>query len=143
MWVLAFQRTVRIPSSPTNATVAVPILSLPFDSFKICVYSRHRKLEISYTMISLVYGRSVPKLAPFPHRYTDPFLGRSARVFCDTAPAGSVGDPTVWCSGFTGHDSERRDEILLRHFYGTFRPRHDPLICSSEFDNAFCQLQRR
>ena len=69
------------------------------------------------------------KLAPSPHGHTDPFFGRFVRVFGDTAPARSVGDPPrARRPGFTGHDSEGRDDILLCHFYGTFRPRHDPPI---------------
>ena len=65
MLVLAFQCTVRITFSLINSIIAEPFLSIPFDSFKICVYSRRGKLEISYTMISLVYGMTSPSLPRF------------------------------------------------------------------------------
>ena len=39
---------------PITAGVIPPI---PFDGFKLCAFSRHRKTEVAYTAISLGYGK--------------------------------------------------------------------------------------
>ena len=36
--------------------VAAKIPLIPLDAFHVCVFHRHRPLEIAYTGISLVYG---------------------------------------------------------------------------------------
>jgi hypothetical protein len=39
-----------------RAHVAGTYPQIPFDAYRICVFLRHRTLEIAYTSISLVYG---------------------------------------------------------------------------------------
>ena len=48
-----------------NPIIVEAVLPIPFDAFWVCVYSRRRKLEISYVVISLVYGRPFPTLPCF------------------------------------------------------------------------------
>ena len=38
---------------------------IPLDSFTICAFSRHRKIEAAYTIMSLVYGETFPNLTCF------------------------------------------------------------------------------
>jgi len=52
------QRIARIPPLAHKSIVAGTIPPIPFDSFKICVFSRRRKTEIAYTVILLVYGEA-------------------------------------------------------------------------------------
>ena len=118
--------------------VAVVIPPIPFDSFRVCVFSRHRKTEVAYTGISVAYGEAFLDLPSSSH--TNPVLGRFAGVSRHTVPGRSVGT-TVWHSGFTGHNPEGRDDILPGNFHGTFHPSLDPHIRSGEFSYASYELR--
>jgi len=111
-----------------NATVAQTVPSIPFDGFKICIFSRHRKMEIAYTGISLAYGKTFQNSPCFQMVTTPPVLERFTRVL-DYPPSGrSVDDPTIQYSGSTWYDSEGCHEILPCDLHDAFRLRHDPPI---------------
>lgn len=46
----------REPFSPKNNCVAQKFPDIPLDSYRMCIFIRHRYLEIVYTSISLIYG---------------------------------------------------------------------------------------
>ena len=39
-----------------HCDVGQPLPQIPLDAYHLCVFDRHRNIEVAYTSISLVYG---------------------------------------------------------------------------------------
>ena len=63
-----------------SSTTAETPPNLPFDSFRICLFSRHKKPEIAFTVLSLIYGETFLNLPSFPNSHTNP-LPKDTSVF--------------------------------------------------------------
>ena len=109
--------------------------TVPFDSFMRCFLSRHRKAEVAYTMVSLLYGKTTPNSSCFRVAILNPVLKRFVGVFRHALPYRSVEGPGVRYSGFAGHDRKGRDGILLHDFLGPFRLRYDHFIHKGKFND--------
>ena len=46
-----------IPISGDGRLTATPMPPIPLDAFRLCVFARHRPIEIGYTSISLFFGK--------------------------------------------------------------------------------------
>ena len=73
-WAFDTQWTTYIPSSLINSIAVKVIPQIPFDSFSLCIYSLPRKIEISYAVISLLYGMAFQNRPCFHMVTPTPFL---------------------------------------------------------------------
>jgi hypothetical protein len=62
-----------------TAGVAVP--PIPFDSFRQCVFSRHRRAEVAYTVISLAYGETFQNSPALRNDHTKPVFWEDLLAF--------------------------------------------------------------
>ena len=78
-------RVVFVPRLTIHLITAETVLPIPFDSFMICFDSRHRKAEVAYTMISLLYGKTIPNSSCFrvvtPTPFSEDSLAFSVMLF--------------------------------------------------------------
>ena len=96
-------------------------------AYQLCVFARHRKVEIAYTAISLLYGSlflKYPLLSQLRHRHNDRLSGVSDHRF----PRGEIRTQGLQDAKHLADDCSRRDRVFPGYLYVSLRARDDASI---------------
>lgn len=77
-------------SHPALFYAAQPLPAIPLDAYNLCVFYRHRPLEVAYTSVSLLYGTSSLFLNGVTLTLLVICTIRLPRVLVDCFPGGEV-----------------------------------------------------
>lgn len=113
-------------------TSAQPALPIPLDPYRMCIFVRHRPLEIGFATISLVYGTKPPLLSSGRNSTYRSYLTRSTRLLAHHPPCGAVGTIPDPDDQPVQDRSARCGALFLGHLHFPFYIRNDSVVWEGE-----------
>ena len=122
-------------------TSAQPALPIPLDPYMMCIFVRHRPLEIGFATISLVYGAKPPSLASGGSSTYHNYPTRPPSFLADHSSFGAV-EPIPDQDDQSVQDcSAGCDALFPGHLYIAFYIRNDSVVWEGEdFVMVLCRF---